>query len=113
MLAEPATTNRMRNARRFIYAGFTVTAVPALVLFALTASGSGVGGHNATTVIAPQALGLCMAISALLLVIGLSRATASMLSSPVTRDPLNLTTSAIGAVSLATIVWFGWRMFGG
>jgi hypothetical protein len=103
----------MRNARRFIYAGFTVTAVPALVLFALTVSGNRAGGHNATAVIALQALGVCMAVSALLLVIGLSRAMASILSSPVARDPLNLATSAIGAVSLAAIVWFGWRMFGG
>jgi hypothetical protein len=103
----------MRRARRFIYAGFTVTAVPALVLFALTESGIRVGGHDAATVIALRALEVCMAVSALLLVIGLSRATASILSSPVARDPLNLATSAIGAVSLATIVWFGWRIFGG
>ena len=51
-----------------------------------------------------------MAVSAILLAMGVSRAIASLLSSPVARDPLNLATSTIGLLAFVAITWFGWRM---
>lgn len=97
----------MRNARRLIVAAYIITGLPALALFIL----SGAGHHDIASSSMLQALGLCMAVSAFLLVVGVSRAAVSLLSAPVTRDPLNLVTSAFGGIGLVTIVWFGWRMF--
>jgi hypothetical protein len=101
----------MRNARRLIIAGCAITGLPALALFILSSSGIRPGGQDVPTIIIPLAVGLCMAVSALMLVIGLSRALASLAASPVAREPLNLATSAIGVLALATIIWFGWREF--
>lgn len=101
----------MRNARRLIIAGCAITGLPALALFILSASGMWAGGHDVPTIIFPQAFGLCMAVSAFILVIGVSRALASLVASPVAREPLNLATSAIGILALVTIIWFGWREF--
>jgi hypothetical protein len=101
----------MRNARRLIFVGYVITGLPALALFILSISGRWAGDQDVASSIMLQALGLCMAVSALLLVVGVSRAAVSLLSAPVTRDPLNLVTSAFGGIGLVTIVWFGWRMF--
>ena len=103
----------MRNARRLIFAGYAITGLPALALFILSISGRWAGDHDVASSVMLQALGLCMAVSALLLVVGVSRAAVSLLSAPVTRDPLNIATSALGALGLVTIIWFGWRMFVG
>lgn len=103
----------MRNARRLILYGCAITGLPALTLLVLATSGIWAGGHDGPTVIILQALGACMAVSAILLAMGVSRAIASLLSSPVARDPLNLATSAIGLVALVAITWFGWHMFVG
>jgi hypothetical protein len=101
----------MRNARRLIIAGCAIAGLPALALFILLASGVLAGGQGISTLIYPQAIGLWMAASALLLVIGVSRALASLVASPVARGPLNLATAAIGILALVTIVWLGWREF--
>ena len=103
----------MRNARRLIFYGCAITGLPALTLLVLATSGIWAGWHDGPTVIILRALGVCMAVSAILLAMGVSRAIASLLSSPVVRDPLNLGTSAIGVLSLLAITWFGWRMFVG
>jgi hypothetical protein len=101
----------MRNARRLIIAGCLITGLPALALFILSASGIRARGQDLPAIIFPQAFGLCMAVSAFILVIGVSRALASLVATPVARGPLNLATSAIGILALATIIWFGWREF--
>ena len=101
----------MRNARRLIIAGCAITGLPAFALFILSASGVWARGHDVPPIIFPQAFGLCMAVSAFILVIGVSRALASLVASPVARGPLNLATSAIGILALLTIMWFGWREF--
>jgi hypothetical protein len=103
----------MRNARRLIFAAFVITGLPALALFILSVSGRWAGDHDAASSVMLQALGVCMAVSALLLVVGVSRAAVSLLSAPVTRDPMNVATSALGASGLVAIIWFGWRMFMG
>jgi hypothetical protein len=103
----------MRNARRLIFAGCAITGLPALALFILSISGRWAGDHDVASSVMLQALGLCMAVSALLLIVGVSRAAVSLLSARVTRDPMNVATSALGALGLVTIIWFGWRMFVG
>jgi hypothetical protein len=99
----------MRNARRLIIAGCTIAGLPALVRFILSTSGLLEGGHGASAIIPPQATGLWMAVSAVILVIGVSRALASVAASPVARTPLNVATSAIGIVALLAIILLGWR----
>jgi hypothetical protein len=89
----------MRIARRLIFAAFVITGLPALALLVAPERWAG-----------SQTLGICMAVSALLLVVGVSRAAVSLLSAPVTRDPLNVVTCAFGVVGLVTIAWFGWHM---
>jgi hypothetical protein len=98
----------MRNARRLIIAGCVITGLPVLVVFILSASGTWQGGHDVPTIITLQAIGMCMAVSALLLLAGVSRAVASLVGSPVARVPLNVITSAIGVVALIAIC-FGLR----
>lgn len=102
----------MHAARRLVTAGYAITGVPTLALFLLSATGAWEGGHDLRTIIVLQALGLCMAISAVTLAVGLFRSLAILHSSVDARTPMNAAWASIGLLGLLTILWMAWHLYG-
>jgi len=85
--------------------------VPALALYLLSALGIWEGGHDVPTIMALQALGLCMVISAVPLGIASFRALAILRSASGGRNPTNFAWAGLGLLGLVAIVWVGWRLY--
>ena len=101
----------MSSPNRLVIAGYLTAGVPALALYILSALGIWEGGHDVPTIIALQALGLCMVISALLLSIASFRALVILRSPSGGHNPTNVAWAGLGLLGLVAVVWFGWRFY--